>query len=103
MNLPRKLCHVLLLAAALAGAGCVFLPQTTTGRDPKCGVAERHMSLQVYQVEAFVGCRNDGCVELLVAAGVVSAASLVVSGSIVVIGKVVYWLEAQGQCLNRQA
>jgi hypothetical protein len=37
-------------------------------------------------------------VALLVAAGVVAAASAVVSGSIAVVGNVVYWIEQQGQC-----
>jgi hypothetical protein len=59
------------------------------------------MTLQTNQVEAFVGCRNEGCVELLVLAGVVSAATFVVSGSIAVVGDVVYWLEAKSQCLQK--
>lgn len=85
----------------LALAGCVFMPRTTIGYDPVCGVAEKHMSLQMHQVGAFVRCRDQGCVELLAAAGVISAASLVVSGSIVVLGEAVYWLEAKGQCLSK--
>ena len=90
-----------LLLGYLVLAGCVFLPQTTTGYDPACGVTERHMTLQYYQVEAFVGCQNEGCVELLAAAGLISAASFVVSGSIVVVGEAVYWLEAKSRCLNK--
>jgi hypothetical protein len=59
---------------------------TTSEYDPACGIIKRHMTLQTNQVEAFVGCRNEGCVELLVLAGVVSAATFVVSGSIAVVG-----------------
>ena len=90
-----------LLLGYLVLAGCVFLPQTTTGYDPACGVTERHMTLQLYQVVAFVGCQNEGCVELLAAAGVITAASFVVSGSIVVVGDAAYWLEAKSRCLNK--
>lgn len=84
-------------------AGCVFLPQTTIGYDPACGVVQRHMTLQPYQVGVFVGCQNEGCIELLVAAGVISAASFVVSGSIAVVGDVVYWLEAKHRCFGKGA
>ena len=90
-----------LLLGCLGLAGCIFLPQTTIGYDPACGVTERHMTLQLYQVGAFVGCQNERCVELLAAAGVISAASFVVSGSIVVVGEAVYWLEAKSRCLNK--
>lgn len=91
------------LSAALTCilGGCLFLPQSTTRYDPACGILENHMSLQAYQVAAFGGCRNEGCAELLVLAGAVSAASFVVSGSVVVVGEVVYWLEAKGRCMVR--
>lgn len=91
------------LCGALSGVlgGCLFLPQSTTRYDPGCGILENHMTLQAYQVAAFGGCRNEGCAELLVLAGAVSAASFVVSGSVVVVGEVVYWLEAKGRCLAR--
>lgn len=102
VNRPNRLFRLLALLGCLGLAGCIFLPRTTQGYDPACGAIERHMSLDVYQVEAFLGCRNEGCVELLAAAGVISAASLVVSGSIVVIGEAVYWLEAKSQCLNKR-
>ncbi len=90
-----------LVLASLWLCGCIFVPHTTTIYDPACGLAERHMSLKAYQIGAFGGCRNQGCAELLVLAGAVSAASLVVSGSVVVVGEVVYWLEAKTQCLGR--
>lgn len=96
----RKAIGTLACLGGLPLAACVYMPRTTVGYDPVCGVAQRHMSLEVHQLGAFVSCRNDGCVELLAAAGVVSAASLVVSGSIVVVGEAVYWLEAKGQCLG---
>lgn len=80
-------------------AGCVYVPHTTTYYNSECGSYERRMTLEVQQVGAFVGCHNEGCVELLVLAGAVTAASAVVSGSVVVVGKAVYWLEKQGRCL----
>ncbi|BAO29854.1 hypothetical protein [Sulfuritalea hydrogenivorans] len=80
--------------------GCVYLPETTIRYDEKCGVYERKMTMQPYQVGSLMGCRDEGCVAGLVAAGVVSAASAVVTGSVVVVGNVVNWLEKQGQCLN---
>lgn len=91
------------LCGMLSGilGGCLFLPQSTTRYDPACGILENHMTLQAYQVAAFGGCRNEGCAELLVLAGAVSAASFVVSGSVVVVGEVVYWLEAKGRCMVR--
>ena len=87
-----------LLAAVILGGGCVFYPQTTLKYDPACDTLQRHMTLNSTQVEAFVGCHDRACAELLVLAGVVSAASFVVSGSIAVVGDIVYWLEAQAQC-----
>jgi len=79
-------------------AGCVFLPETTTRYDPACGVMQRHMVVRAYQIAAFAQCSNEGCAELLVLAGAVSAASLVVSGSIALVGDTVYWLEARTRC-----
>ena len=80
--------------------GCVYMPETTVRYDAKCGVYEKKMTMQPYQVGTLMGCRDEGCVTGLVAAGVVSAASAVISGSVVVVGNVVSWLEKQGQCLN---
>jgi hypothetical protein len=56
--------------------------------------------MQPHQIGTLMGCQDEGCVILLVAAGAVTAASAVISGSVVVVGNVVYWLEKQGQCLN---
>lgn len=86
--------------ATLLLSGCIYLPETTIRYDEKCGTYERKMTMQPYQVGTLMGCRDEGCVTGLVAAGVVSAASAVVTGSVVVVGNVVNWLEKQGQCLN---
>jgi hypothetical protein len=87
------------LALLLLG-GCVYLPETTVRYDEKCGVYERRMTMQPYQVGSLMGCRDEGCVAGLVAAGVVSAASAVITGSVVVAGNVASWLERRGQCPN---
>jgi hypothetical protein len=81
-------------------AGCVYLPETTVRYNEKCQAYERRMTLEAHQVGAFRGCHDEGCVAILVFAGVVSAATAVVSGSVVVAGNVVFWLERQGQCLS---
>ena len=86
------------ILAVVVLAGCVFYPHTTMEYNPACDTIQRHMKLNSTQVEAFLGCNDRACAELLVLAGVVSAASFVVSGSIAVIGDIVYWLEAKVQC-----
>ena len=87
----------MLLLAALLQA-CVVVPRTTTVYDEDCRIHMRQMVLDVEQVGFFGGCANQGCVALLVGAGVVTAATAVVSGSIAVAGNIVYWFERQGQC-----
>lgn len=91
---------VALPLALLLLSSCVYMPETSVRYDPKCGVYERKMTMQPYQVGSLMGCRDEGCVTGLVAAGVISAATAVITGSVVVVGNVVYWLEKQGQCLN---
>lgn len=86
----------------IATGGCVFLPETTARYDPACQLIERHMTLKAYQVGVFARCQNEGCIELLALAGLISAASFVVSGSVAVVGDTVYWLEAKGQCLKKE-
>ncbi len=76
----------------------MVVPRTDSVYDAGCQMQRRQMTLEVHQVGAFGGCSNDGCTALLVAAGVVAAASAVVSGSIAVVGNMVYWIERQGQC-----
>jgi hypothetical protein len=82
-------------------SGCIYLPLTTTTYNQECQIDEHHMTLEGRQVAEIAGCRNEGCAALLVAAGVVSAATAVVSGSVVVAGNVVYWLEDKGQCARQ--
>ena len=77
---------------------CMVLPRTTQVYDPECQVLTRHMVLVAVQVAAIHQCANQGCVALVVGAGIVSAASVVVSGSIVVAGNIAYWFEKQAQC-----
>ncbi len=90
----------MLLLAALMQA-CVVVPRTTTVYDEECRIHMRQMVLDVEQVGFFGGCVNQGCVALLVGAGVVTAATAVVSGSIAMAGNIVYWFERQGQCAPR--
>jgi hypothetical protein len=92
----NKLCAGL-IAPALAG--CIYVPRTTTVYDRDCDIEAKHMTMEMTQVGAFLGCQGNQCAQLLVAAGAVTAASAVVSGSIVVTGNVVYWFEKQGRCL----
>ena len=98
MTFRFKAFSIALVLASVGLYSCVYLPMTTKEYDPDCGIIKRHMSLRTNQVEAFVGCQNEGCVELLMLAGVVSATTFVVSGSIAVVGDVVYWLEAKKLC-----
>lgn len=101
MHLPRPLPHPLTLATLLpllAMPACVFVPRTTQVYDAQCQTVSRRMVLQEVQVAAIGGCQNEGCVALVLAAGVVGAASAVVSGTIVVSGNIAYWLERRSQC-----
>ena len=98
----RALLVGLLAGFVMLGAGgCVFLPETTVEYDPECDISRRHMVLRGYQVEAFYGCRNEGCIDLLILAGAVTVSSVVISGSVAVVGDIVYWLEATGRCARR--
>lgn len=104
--MPLSKSSSLPILAALAGCllltgGCVYLPKTTTIYDENCKFLKHHMTLEVQQVATIAGCSNEACAAALVVFGAVSAATAVVSGSVVVAGNVVYWLEKQGQCLNR--
>ena len=89
-----------LLALGLLGLlqACMVLPRTTQVYDPECQVVSNHMVLETVQVAAIHQCANQGCVALIVGAGIVSAASVVISGSIVIAGNVAYWFEKQSQC-----
>ena len=85
-----------LLAAALAG--CIVVPQTQTVYDPECRMHTHQVTLEAAYLGGFHRCAGDGCVAMLAAVGVVTAASVVVSGSIALVGNVVYWMERQGRC-----
>ena len=87
-----------LMLMAMVLQACVVVPRTTTFYDEDCRIHMRQMVLDVEQVGFFGGCATQGCVALLVGAGVVTAATAVVSGSIAVAGNIVYWFERQGQC-----
>ena len=80
-------------------AACIYVPRTTGHYNANCEIEERHLTLEAYQVGSLYGCKDQGCVALLVAAGIISAATAVVSGSVVVTGNVVYWLEEKGGCM----
>lgn len=99
-KMPRAITAI--VTATVLLAGCIFLPQTSSVYNAECEIYERKMTLEAHQVGALGGCHNEGCVALLVVAGVVSATTAVVSGSVVVVGNVVYWLEEKGQCMNRK-
>ena len=98
-TLTATIASALPLAVMLL-SGCVYMPETTTRYNAECGIYERRMTMQPYQVGSLMGCQDEGCVTGLVVAGVASAASAVITGSVVVVGNMVYWLERQGQCLN---
>lgn len=91
----RRLLGLGLLALLQA---CMVLPRTTQVFDPECQVYSNHMVLEAVQVAAIQQCANQGCVALIVGAGIVSAASVVISGTIVIAGNVAYWFEKQSQC-----
>ena len=86
--------------ASLALAGCIVVPQTRAAYGPECKVATRQVTLEAAYLGGFHRCAGDGCLTMLVGAGLVTAASAVVSGSIAVVGNVVYWIERQGRCVR---
>jgi len=94
---PRLVLLFAVVVSALLQA-CIYVPRTIEVYDLDCRITSRRMDLQPVQIAAIQGCRNEGCVALLVAAGATAATSAVVSGSIVVVGNVVYWFEKQGRC-----
>lgn len=87
----------------LSLAGCIVLPQTEIVYDPECQMHTRQVTLQAAYIGGFQRCAGDGCVAMLAAAGLVTAASAVVSGSIAIVGNVVYWMERQGRCMRPPA
>lgn len=91
----RALCALALLCLL---QGCMVLPRTTQVFDAECRIMSSHMVLETVQVAAIQSCANEGCIALVVAAGVVTAASAIVSGTIVIAGNVAYWFERQSLC-----
>ena len=77
---------------------CVVVPRTTQVFDAECQVVANQMVLQEVQIAAIHQCANQGCIALIVGAGVITAASLVVSSSIVIAGNIAYWFEKQSLC-----
>jgi len=87
-------------AFAAALTACVVVPQTREVYDPDCQVVHKQIVLEAGVVGGFHRCGGDGCATMLVAYGVVAAASAVVSGSIAIVGNVLYWAEKQGRCVR---
>jgi hypothetical protein len=54
--------------------------------------------LQEVQVAAIHSCANEGCIALVLTAGIATAASVVISGTIVIAGNVAYWFEQRAKC-----
>lgn len=99
--MPQAMPRLAALALCTSLAACVMVPRTHDYYDEQCKVHSRQMTLEPAQVGTLGGCSNDGCAGLLVAYGVVGAASVVVSGSVVVVGNVVYWIERRANCADR--
>jgi len=93
---PLRLAVVVAWLALLQA--CIYVPRTTQVFDPECQIVANHMVLEEVQVAAIQGCSNQGCVALVVGAGMVSAASAIISGTIVVTGNVAYWFERKAYC-----
>lgn len=90
------------VAMVVALSACVVVPQTRQVYDPECRILTREVTLEAAVIGGFQACAGEGCLAMLAALGVITAASAVVSGSVALVGNVVYWFERQGQC-RRQA
>ena len=77
---------------------CIYLPRTAEVLDPGCEVMAHRMALEEVQIAAIQHCANEGCVAMVVTAGLVTAASVVISGTIVVAGNIAYWFEKRSNC-----
>lgn len=86
------------LCTVAVSAACVVLPQTRDVYDAECRMVTRQVTLGAAYIGGFHACAGDGCLMMLTAAGVVTAASAVISGSIALVGNVAYWIERQGRC-----
>jgi hypothetical protein len=83
-------------------AACVVVPVTRDVYDADCRMMRREVTLEAAAVAQFYSCGGQECAAMLVAIGVVSAATLVVSGSIAVVGNAVFWLEHEANCRQRK-
>ena len=93
---PCRVAALLLMGVLLAG--CIVVPQTQTVYDPECQAHVRQVTLEAAYLGGFQSCAGEGCVAMLAAVGIVTAAAVVVSGSIALVGNVVYWMERRGRC-----
>ena len=83
---------------ALLLAGCVLVPATREVYDPECRLMRREVTLEAAALVQLHSCGGRECSALLVAMGVVTAASVVVSGSLAIVGNVAYWFEHTLNC-----
>ena len=90
------------LAAVVLLQACVFVPRTTQVFDLECRVVANHMVLQEVQLASIQRCANEGCIALIVSAGVATVASVIISGTIVVVGNIAYWFERRAGCLKTE-
>lgn len=101
--MPKSACfRFLALAAVVLLQACMVVPRTTQTFDPECRAVANHMVLEQVQLGAIQHCSNEGCVALIIGAGVAAVASVIISGTIVVVGNVAYWLERRAECLRVQ-
>ncbi len=98
----NRLSRPLVLPLALVLTACVYVPRTRIAHDAECQGVQKSMVIEAQKNQAFQDCNNTNCVDALVSAGIVAAASVVVSGSIAVVGNVVYWVEREVKCLRNQ-
>lgn len=90
----------LALAAAFLLQACMVVPRTMQTFDPECRTVANQMVLEEVQLGAIQHCSNEGCVALIIGAGVAAVASVIISGTIVVVGNVAYWFERRAGCLK---
>jgi hypothetical protein len=79
---------------------CVVVPRSTQFYDPQCQVMANRMVLEEVQIAAIQHCANEGCVAMVLAAGLVTAASVMISGTIVVAGNIAHWFERRAGCVR---
>lgn len=101
--MPKSHCFKFIALAAVALLqACVYVPRTAQVFDPECRGVANHMVLQEVQLASIQRCANEGCIALIVSAGVATVASVIISGTIVVVGNIAYWLERRAGCLRAE-